>query len=108
MSKSLDDLDASKAGVSQAELEDSFLSLATLEEELASEDATLEAAIEVKRKAKANLYKATDKVKEALATRDPVQEEWQRADWVVRNADPDQPPPPLGKQGPRIQTMRPS
>ncbi len=108
MSKPLEQLDASKAGVSQAELEDAFLSLATLEEENAAEEAALELVREAKKKARAALDKATLKVREALATRDPVAEEWARADWIVRNADPDQPPPPLGKQGPRIKSVRAS
>lgn len=106
MSKPLDQLDASKAGVSQAELEEAFLSLATLEEENAAEEAALEPVIEAKKKARAALDKATLKVREALARRDPVAEEWARAAWIVRNADPDQPPPPLGNQAPRIKSVR--
>ncbi len=108
MSKKLDELDASKAGVSQAELEDAFLSLATLEEENTAEEAALETVIEAKKKARAGLDKATEKVREALAKRDPVAEEWARAAWIVRNADPDHPPPPLGKQAPRISSVRTS
>ena len=106
MSKKLDELDASKAGVSQAELEEAFLSLATLEEENAAEEAALETVIEAKKKARVGLDKATEKVREALAKRDPVAEEWARASWIVRNADPDQPPPPLGNQAPRIRARR--
>jgi hypothetical protein len=108
LSKPLDQLDASKAGVSQAELEEAFLSLATLEEENAAEEVKLEAVIEAKKKARAGLDKATEKVREALAVRDPVAEEWARAAWIVRNADPDQPPPPLGNRPPRISSVRAS
>lgn len=108
MSKPLDQLDASKAGVSQAELEDAFLSLATLEEENAAEEAKMETVIEAKKKARVVLDKATEKVREALAVRDPIAEEWARASWIVRNADPDQPPPPLGNQPPRIKSVRAS
>ncbi len=108
MSKQLDQLDAAKAGVSQAELEDAFLSLGTLEEENMAEEAKLEAVIEAKKKARAGLDKATEKVREVLAIRDPVAEEWARAAWIVRNADPDQPPPPLGNQAPRISSVRAS
>lgn len=107
MPKALDKLDASKAGVSQAELETAFVSLGTLEEELADEDAALESALDGKRRARATLDKATDKVREAIATRDPVYEEWQRADWIVRNADPDQ-PIPASVSGPQIRTRRTS
>jgi len=106
LSKNLDELDASKAGVSQAELEESFLSLATLEEELAAEEAALELAVSAKDKSRTALNKATEKVREAAASRDPVFEEHQRASWIVRNADPDQPVPPLGNQAPTIRARR--
>lgn len=104
--KKLDALDASKAGVSQAELEDAFLSLGTLEEELTEADEAVTAAIAAKKKASTAYDKAKDGVKDALATRDPVKEEWQRADWIVRNADPDQPPPAVGNQAPTIKSQR--
>lgn len=102
MTKKLDQLDASKAGVSQAELEDAFLSLATLTEEMEEHEAGIETAIAAKRKAKEAHMKAAQKVKDLLPARDLAKEKWQRADWIVRNADPDQPVPPLGNQAPRI------
>lgn len=106
MSKPLDQLEASQAGVSDAELEVAFLELPMLEEELAGEEASLEAALAAKTKARAAFDKARDKVREALAKRDPVFEEHQRASWIVRNADPDQPVPPTGIQPPRIRARR--
>ncbi len=106
MSKKLDQLVASQAGVSQAELEEAFLSLATLEEELVAEEASLETALAAKVKARTALEKATDKVRTALASRDPVFEEHQRASWIVRNADPDHPVPPTGIQPPRVGARR--
>ena len=106
MSKKLDQLVASQAGVSQAELEEAFLSLATLEEELAAEEASLEIVMAAKDKARAAFEKAKDKVRTALASRDPVFEEHQRASWIVRNADPDQPVPPTGIQPPRVGARR--
>jgi len=104
--KPLDQLDASKAGVSQAELEESFLSIATLAEELVVEEAALETAVTAKYKSRTALDKATDKVRDALVSRDPVFEELQRAEWIVRNADPDQPTPPLGNQAPTVRARR--
>lgn len=106
MSKSLDQLDASKAGVSQAELEESFLSIATLEEELEVEQAKVDTARAAKVKARTALTNAANKVKTAQIGRDPVKEELQRAAWIVRNADPDQPPPPMGNQAPTITAKR--
>ena len=106
MSKKLDQLVASQAGVSQAELEEAFLSLATLEEELAAEEANLAATRVVKDKARAAYEKAKDKVRAASRLRDPVFEEHQRASWIVRNADPDQPVPPTGIQPPRVRARR--
>jgi len=106
LSKNLDQLDASKAGVSQAELEESFLSIATLEEELVVEEAALETALAAKAKSRVTLDKAIAKVRKAILSRDPVFEELQRASWIVRNADPDQPVPPLGKQAPTIRAKR--
>ncbi len=106
MSKPLDQLDASQAGVSQAELEAAFLELPELEAELVGEEATLETALEAKVKARAALDKATEKVRAALMTRDPVFEERQRAAWIVHNADPDTPTPPTGIVPPRIRAMR--
>jgi len=106
LSKKLDELVASQAGVSQAELEEAFLSLATLEEELVTEEAALETARVAKVKARAALDKANDRVRTAILSRDPVFEEHQRASWIVRNADPDQPVPPTGIQPPRVRARR--
>ncbi len=106
MSKKLDQLVASQAGVSQAELEEAFLSLATLEQELEVEEANLETTRIAKLKARTALDKANDKVRAALLLRDPVFEEHQRASWIVRNADPDQPVPPTGIQPPRVRARR--
>lgn len=104
--KSLDALDASKAGVSQAELEESFLSLATLEEEMAEADSNVEAALTKKRKAKEDLASANENLRSALAVRDPIAEELARASWIVRNADPDHPAPPMGNRPPGIKSVR--
>ncbi len=106
MSKPLDKLDASQAGVSQAELEVAFLELPELETELVKVEAVLETALAVKLNARTALDKATEKVRAALASRDPVFLECQRASWIVRNADPDQPPPPTGIVPPRLSGMR--
>ena len=106
MSKKLDELVASQAGVSQTELEEAFLSLATLGEELEVEEATLETARVAKDKARTGYEKAKDRVRAALASRDPVFEEHQRASWIVRNADPDHPVPPTGIQPPRVRARR--
>ena len=106
MSRPLEELDAAKAGVSQAELEDAFLSLGTLVEEKDQAEAALESALTVKREAKEALKAANENLKEVLALRDPIAEEWARADWIVRNADPDQPPPPLGSRPPGIKSKR--
>ena len=106
MSKPLDQLDASQAGVSQAELEAAFLELPELEKELATEEANLETALAAKVKARTAFGKAKERVQAALTTRDPVFEECQRAAWIVRNADPDQPPPPTGIVPPDIRAMR--
>jgi chromosome segregation ATPase len=106
LSKKLEELVASKAGVSQAELEDAYLSLGTLEEELAEVEAKMEPLFAAKAKAKAAINKANAALKKANAERDPVAEEWARASWIVRNADPDQPPPPMGNQPPGIKSFR--
>ncbi len=106
MSKKLDELEASQAGVSQTELEEAFLSLATLEEELVAEEANLETARAAKVKARTAFEKATDKVRAAILTRDPVFEEHQRVSWIVRNADPAQPVPPTGIQPPDVRARR--
>ncbi len=106
MSKKLDELVASQAGVSQAELEEAFLSLATLEEELVAEEANLETARAAKIKARTSFEKATDRVRAAILTRDPVFEEHQRASWIVRNADPAHPVPPTGIQPPSVVARR--
>jgi len=106
LSKKLEDLSAAKAGVSQAELEEAFLSLGTLEQENAEQEGLLEAATAAKEKARTALNKANDNMRAVLSVRDPIQEELQRASWIVRNADPDQPVPPLGNQAPRIKSVR--
>ncbi len=106
MSKPLDQLDASQAGVDQAELEVAFLELPELEVELVTEEANLETALAAKIKARIAFDKANEKVRAALLTRDPVFEECQRASWIVRNADPDQPTPPTGIVPPQVRAMR--
>ncbi len=106
MSKKLDELVASQAGVSQSELEEAFLSLATLEEELEAEEAALETARVANVKARTAYEKAKDRVLAASRSRDPVFEEYQRASWIVRNADPDQPVPPTGIQPPDVRARR--
>ena len=108
MSKPLDQLDASQAGVSQAELEVAFLELPELETELVAVEATLETARAAKLKARTAFEKATDKVRAAIADRDPVFEEHQRAAWIVRNADPDYATPPTGIVPPEVRAMRTS
>lgn len=104
--KPLDALDASKAGVTQAELEEAFLSVATLEEELAEVEKKLEAGLDKKRKAKEALMTVNESLREILQERDPIAEELARASWIVRNADPDQPPPPMGNRPPGIKSVR--
>ncbi len=106
MSKPLDQLVASQAGVSQADLEVAFLELPELEAELVTVEAPLLAAREAKLKARLALEKATDKVRDAIAVRDPVFEELQRASWIVRNADPDYASPPTGIMPPEVRSMR--
>jgi hypothetical protein len=106
MAKKLDQLDAAKAGVTQAVLTQAFDTLPMLEEEHTEWEGKLETALTDKRKARTALDDATDKVREILSTRDAVTEEWARASWIVRNADPDQPAPPLGNQPPGIKTLR--
>lgn len=106
MSKPLDQLDASQAGVSQAELEVAFLELPELEAELVTVEAPLEMAREAKAKARMALDKATDKVRAAILVRDPVFEELQRAAWIVRNADPDYATPPTGIVAPEVRAAR--
>ncbi len=106
MSKSLDQLDASQAGVSQADLEVAFLELPELETELVTVEATLETARAAKLKARIAFDKANDRVRVAVAVRDPVFEELQRASWIVRNADPDYITPPTGIAPPEVRAMR--
>lgn len=106
MSRPLEELDAAKAGVSQSELEAAFAFLPALEQEKDEIEAELADAHKVKLEAKAAVQKANANLKEVLAERDPIVEEWARADWIVRNADPDQPPPPLGQRAPRIKSQR--
>ena len=106
MSKPLDQLDASQAGVSQAELEVAFLELPELEKELELVEAPLETARVKKLAARTAFEKATDKVRDAISVRDPVFEEHQRASWIVRNADPDYPTPPTGIMPPQVRAKR--
>ncbi len=106
MSKPLDQLDASQAGVSQAELEIAFRELPELEKELVREEAALETALAAKIKARTILDKANEKVRAVLVSRDPVFEECQRVTWIVHNADPDTPIPLTGVFAPRIKAMR--
>ena len=106
MSKKLDQLDAAKAGVSQAILTKAYDELPLLIEENDEVEAKMEELLEKKRKAKAALNKANAALKAYLPTRDAVAEEWARASWIVRNADPDQPPPPTGIVPPGIKTPR--
>ncbi len=106
MSKPLDQLVASQAGVSQADLEVAFLELPELEKELVTVEAPLEAARIAKLKARVAFDKANDRVRAAVALRDPVFEELQRASWIVRNADPDYAAPPTGIQPPQVRAQR--
>lgn len=106
MSKPLDQLVASQAGVSQAQLEVAFLELPELEKELVAVEAPLEAARAAKLKARMAFDKANDKVRAAVAARDPVFEELQRASWIVRNADPDYAVPPTGIRPPEVRALR--
>lgn len=106
MSKTLEELDASKAGVTQAELESAFSFLSALEEEKKEVDTELEAARANKLEAKEALVAANMAIKDILSRRDPIAEEWARADWIVRNADPDQPTPPMGNRPPGIKSKR--
>jgi len=104
--KPLKDLDPVKAGVSLAVLTKAFDTLDLLEAELAEEDAKVADGLVKKKKAQAAYDKAKDDMRALLHVRDAVQEEWQQASWIVRNADPDQPPPPLGNRVPGIKTPR--
>lgn len=106
MSKPLDQLIASQAGVSQADLEVAFLELPELEKELVAVEAPLLAAREAKFKARTAFEKANDKVRAAVLIRDPVFEELQRASWIVRNADPDYATPPTGIMPPQVRAKR--
>lgn len=101
MSKALKELDAAKAGVSQSELEEAFKNLSSLSKDLEGANAELETALADKEKKAQALEKAKEASREASAKRDPIFLEWQFADWVVRNADPDQPLPPNGMGAPR-------
>lgn len=104
--KKLDQLDAAKAGVSQAVLTQAYDTLPMLEKENEEWEAKLETAQAALSKASEAKEKAKAKVREVLADRDPVAEEWARASWIVRNADPDQPPPPTGIVPPSIKSPR--
>lgn len=104
--KKLDQLDAAKAGVSQAVLTQAYDTLPMLEKENAEWEEKLATAQDALQKAQDAKEKAKAKVREILADRDAVAEEWAKASWIVRNADPDQPPPPVGNQPPGIKTPR--
>lgn len=104
--KKLDQLQAGKAGVSKGELAEAFEAVDGLKAELAEADATLAVALEAKEKAAVALQEAKEKAKAASEARDPIYQEWQRADWIVRNSDPDQPTPPMGQAGPRVIAKR--
>lgn len=106
MSKPLDQLDASQAGVTQAELEVAFLELPELEAELVAVEAPLETARVANLKARTAAEKTKEKVLAAIAVRDPVFEEHQRASWIVRNADPDYATPPTGIRPPQVRAKR--
>ena len=106
MSKPLDQLDASQAGVTQAELEVAFLELPELEKELELVEAPLETARVANLKARTAAEKTKEKVQAAIAVRDPVFEEHQRASWIVRNADPDYATPPTGIRPPQVRAKR--
>lgn len=108
MSKALKELDASKAGVSQGELEEAFANLDALKAELEEADEVLGKALSEKEKKAEALQVSKEKALAASQFRDPIYQEWQRADWIVRNADPDQPPPLVGQNGPRIIAKRAS
>lgn len=106
MSKALKDLVASQAGVSQAVLEKAFNDLPGLEKEVAAVEKESEAAIATKRAAQDTYDEAKKTAQAVIRKRDGVFEEWQRASWIVRNADPDYPPPPTGIRPPDIKTPR--
>lgn len=106
LSKKLEQLDAAKAGVSQAILTQAFDTLPMLEKENDEWEGKLETAQENLRTAKVAFAKAREAMRDVLKERDAVAEEWARASWIVRNADPDHPQPPLGAQAPRIKTPR--
>lgn len=108
MSKELKDLVAAEAGVSQAVLTKAFDELGPLVAELEEVEAERAISLAAKKKAQAAYEKVKDETREVLRKRDAVREEWKFADWIVRNADPDHPPPPTGIQPPRIKTPRSS
>jgi hypothetical protein len=106
MAKKLAELDAGKAGVNQAELTVAFDTLPILAKELDAADKAQAAALKAKKALSAEAAVAKESLREANAHRDGIFEEWQRAAWIVRNADPDQPPPALGLRPPAIKTHR--
>ncbi len=106
MSKELKDLIAAEAGVSQAVLTKAFDELSPLVSELEEVEAEFATALAAKKKAQAVFEKVKEATKVVLRKRDAVREEWKVADWIVRNADPDQPPPPTGIRPPSIKTPR--
>lgn len=106
MSKPLEELVAAQAGVSQAVLDRAYNDLTSLEAEMAAAEAEAEKAIAKKKDAQASYDKVKDSTREVLHKRDAIFEEWQRAAWIVRNADPDHPAPPTGIRPPDIKTPR--
>lgn len=102
----MSDLVAEQAGVSQEELDDAVEKLSALEAELAKADENLAAALAAKEEAYAAYQEALAAAHAASKARDPIYEEYQRAAWIARNADPDYPAPPTGIVPPRVIAQR--
>jgi hypothetical protein len=99
-------LEATQAGVSQAVLERAFADLPSLEMEKDEIEAEFAAALAAKKEAQAAYMEVKKKTQDKLRERDAIFEEWQRAAWIVRNADPSYPTPPTGIRPPDINTPR--
>ncbi len=106
MSKQLKDLEATGAGVSQAVLTKAFDELSPLTSELEEVEAEFATALAAKHEAQDVYEEVKAATQVVLRKRDAVREEWKVADWIVRNADPDQPAPPSGIRPPAIKTLR--
>jgi hypothetical protein len=106
LSKKLEELEAGQAGVSQAVLERAFKDLPSLEIEKDEVEAEFATALEAKKTAQAKYLEVKQQTHDKLRQRDAIFEEWQRAAWIVRNADPDYPTPPTGIRPPDIETPR--